>query len=154
MTPRSTLSASGLVIAIDTREQKPYAFPKLQTAVVTLATGDYSIVGYEEQVAVERKSKADAYATFGGGHKRFVKELVRLADIPTARVLIECSCLEFVESPPPYTRVKGEALLKKIRTWEMKYGVAFTFVPNRAAAKWTVERWLQAWWKYHGKDGA
>ena len=50
-------------VVIDTREQLPYEFEDSITR--TLQTGDYSIFGYEDQITVERKTKADAYGTIG-----------------------------------------------------------------------------------------
>ena len=48
------------VIIIDSREQIPYEFEGSQ--VGTLKSGDYSLDGFQDRVAVERKSKADLYA--------------------------------------------------------------------------------------------
>ena len=50
-----------LIVAIDTREQKPYRFPRSE--VKTLASGDYSVVGLEDRIAIERKTKEDAYSS-------------------------------------------------------------------------------------------
>ncbi len=47
---------NGFTIVIDSREQRPYQFPG--AVVKTLPTGDYSIVGLTDRVAIERKSKA------------------------------------------------------------------------------------------------
>ena len=50
-----------LCIIQDTREQAPYTFacitPPPLVEVATLASGDYSIKGLEDKVAIERKSK-------------------------------------------------------------------------------------------------
>src|SRR5687767_5261983 len=66
-------------IVVDTREQTPYPFEDLAPSVrAKLEAGDYSIVGYEGAFAVERKSLADAYATFSRDRARFERELERL----------------------------------------------------------------------------
>jgi len=85
--------ACPFTIAIDTREQAPYYFNNLhagsdksyrpmeiQTARVTLQQGDYSIVGHESHVAIERKSKADLFGTLSAGRERFQRELERLTN--------------------------------------------------------------------------
>ena len=74
-------------IAIDTREQQPYAFVGAVTK--TLPTGDYSIVGLEDRVTVERKSKVDAYGSLGHGRARFRREFERLSRLDYAGVVIE-----------------------------------------------------------------
>lgn len=46
-------------ILIDTRDQQPWEFPGIITVRRALIVGDYSLVGYDKTVAVERKSAAD-----------------------------------------------------------------------------------------------
>lgn len=63
-------------IVVDTREQTPYEFATMvcdkadgggplyvPTLRAGLPTGDYSLAGYEDMVAVERKSLADLFGT-------------------------------------------------------------------------------------------
>jgi hypothetical protein len=104
-------------IIVDTREQDPLEpwrkrdangpIP-LATVTATLATGDYSVEGLEQWVAVERKSIPDLYGTLFGrsgetssgeareNQERFRRELERLRGIlwagGRALVLVEgCS---------------------------------------------------------------
>ena len=56
-------------VVVDTREQRPYRYPGSLRG--TLPSGDYSLLGLESLVAVERKEKADAYASLGRGRARF-----------------------------------------------------------------------------------
>ena len=71
-------------IIIDTREQKPLAFNKSKAieGVIKkkLDVGDYSIEGYEDKIAIERKSPGDLFGSLFGGHKRFQKELEKGMD--------------------------------------------------------------------------
>lgn len=89
-------------VVIDTREQKPFGFDGLRCDVAdgggpltvptvrgTLKSGDYSLLGYETAVAVERKSLDDLYGTLGQGRERFERELVRLSSYRFAAVVIE-----------------------------------------------------------------
>ena len=85
------------IIAVDTREQKPYRFERFE--VKTLPTGDYSIVGLEDRVAIERKTKSDAYSTIGRGRARFESELERLARLSYAAIVIESSLTDFLQAP-------------------------------------------------------
>jgi ERCC4-type nuclease len=48
-----------VTILIDTREQRPLDFGSQLTRRATLATGDYSVEGLADSVAIERKSLAD-----------------------------------------------------------------------------------------------
>jgi DNA excision repair protein ERCC-4 len=47
------------VIVVDTREQDPLSFQRLQTVSGTLSTGDYSVAGLENLFSVERKTVLD-----------------------------------------------------------------------------------------------
>jgi hypothetical protein len=96
-------------VAFDTREQHPYEFTNLRAdadkqnrplvvrlQAYGLPTGDYSIVGHHDRVAIERKSLADLYGTLGQGRDRFERELERLQAIASqpggcAAVVIEAS---------------------------------------------------------------
>ena len=82
-------------IAIDTREQRPYEFPGAER--MTLPTGDYSIVGLEDQVAIERKSKTDAYSSLGQARARFRRELERLAKFDYAAIVVEDTVPGFLD---------------------------------------------------------
>jgi hypothetical protein len=89
-------------VVFDTREQLPFAFAGLtadsaqgggplevRTQRGTLGQGDYSILGFETAVAVERKSIADLFGTLGKGRRRFTAELERLSSYEFAAVVIE-----------------------------------------------------------------
>lgn len=102
--PRRDHIDSPFTVAIDTREQMPFGFAgivadakqrKLPVVVATkrrtLAAGDYSIVGMEDGIAIERKSIADLFSTIGQSRERFVRELERIQDGPyaSAHVVVE-----------------------------------------------------------------
>ena len=58
-------------IAVDTREQMRYIFADHESYRTTLATGDYSLEGFTDVLAVERKNKFDAWAMLTTERKRF-----------------------------------------------------------------------------------
>lgn len=74
----------------DTREQTPFIFGlSVPVEIKTLKQGDYSIKGYEDVFAVERKSINDLAGTLTGGHTRFLKEMERLRDYESSYIVIE-----------------------------------------------------------------
>ncbi len=75
-------------IAIDTREKRPLEFT-WPHSLVTLATGDYSIVGLEDQVAVERKALPDFVSTLIHNRDRFHRELERFRAIQFRCIIVE-----------------------------------------------------------------
>ena len=67
-----------ILAIVDTREQRPLDLSPLQVVRGTLATGDYSVVGLESVVAVERKSLDDLLGCIGTDRARFDREVQRL----------------------------------------------------------------------------
>lgn len=78
-----------LQIVIDSREQRPLALPN--SIVKGLSTGDYSALGYENLIAVERKSIEDLLGCIGQSRDRFQRELERLAAFPYPAIVVECT---------------------------------------------------------------
>ena len=77
------IKPSDITALIDTREQTPVTLEYkpscvLKSEKVGLYTGDYSIKGLENHVAIERKSLADLMGCIGTQRERFEKEIIRL----------------------------------------------------------------------------
>jgi len=85
-----------MLIIQDSREQAPYAFtgPRYEGVTVkvgTLQTGDYSLHGLTDKVAVERKSLPDLVQCLGRERDRFERELQRAAALAAFCVVVEAS---------------------------------------------------------------
>ncbi|MCL4552924.1 MAG: hypothetical protein M1305_05160, partial [Candidatus Marsarchaeota archaeon] len=81
------------VVVIDTREQEPYTFDPgwIETIRRALPAGDYSLLGYEASIAIERKSLEDFVGTLIRGRERFRNELLKLQRYQHACVVVEAS---------------------------------------------------------------
>jgi DNA excision repair protein ERCC-4 len=134
-----------LVVAIDTREQKPYRFARSE--VKTLASGDYSIVGLEDRIAVERKTKQDAYSSLGQGRARFERELQRLSRFDYAAVVIETSLPDFLRAPA-FSRMNPRAAARSMIAWSVKYRVCVFFAGDRRHGNALTQQLLEKFWKY------
>ncbi|OGR89729.1 MAG: hypothetical protein A2992_06435 [Elusimicrobia bacterium RIFCSPLOWO2_01_FULL_59_12] len=139
------------VIVIDSREQRPYDFPG--AIVKGIPSGDYSLLGFENQVAVERKSKEDAYASLGAGRVRFEKELERLSKLDYAAIVIESTLEEFLEAPA-FTRMNPKAAVNSIIAWSVKYRVCVFFAGNRRLGRNLTLRLLEKFWKYNREESS
>lgn len=170
-----------LVVVIDTREQKPYQFSSIpadrrelreldipdlpgivgtiaaRTVIGSLKSGDYSIEGYEDQIAVERKSKHDLYSTVSQGRDRFEREISRLNSLhssiyqpvtPFAAVVVEAELSEIVKDPPKHCKLRPKTILRTVIAWQQRYrNVHWVFAPGREAAEVIVYRILDRWWR-------
>ena len=80
---------SAPAIVIDSRE-RVYAYQfNHPTVIAKLDTGDYSLVGYENQIIIERKSLNDLVGSLP--RLRFWDECARLQCIPFRCILVESS---------------------------------------------------------------
>lgn len=78
------------IVAIqDTREQRPLDLRPLRVEVGTLVTGDYSVKGLTDQIAIERKSLEDLVGCCGSERERFDREVQRLLAYPVRMLVIE-----------------------------------------------------------------
>ena len=134
-------------IVIDTREQLPYEFAGIPTTVGTLRAGDYSLVGFEDRVAVERKSKEDAYGVVGAGRDRFERCLRRLSELERAAVVIECSIEAFSE-PPPRTKISSQQAINSYLSWSCTYRIPVLWMPSRGWAERATLKFLAAYLKH------
>lgn len=146
----------GPIIVIDTNEQLPYTFQEQvargEVGIVqaSLYTGDYSLVGFENRVSVERKSLGDAFGTIGGGRDRFDDEMDRAAAFEYFAIVIETS-LSGLEVPPRFSRAsdKGnrrlspETVIKSLIGWSMDRGVHVWLADNRSRGELTTFRILE-----------
>lgn len=83
-------------IVVDTRETKPWILVDTKgapwpTQPGTLKTGDYTIVGMEKEVTIERKGLQDFVNCVGGDRERFEKELERMKEYRHRAIIVEAS---------------------------------------------------------------
>jgi len=86
-------------VLVDTREGLPLfvngSFKNWlkKVHVKTLQTGDYSVLGYEDRITLERKTLNDLVGTITGevNRPRFLREVNRMASFSHACIMIEAS---------------------------------------------------------------
>lgn len=132
------------IIVIDTREQLPYEFPgdRIGSVRRALPAGDYSLLGYESEVAVERKSLKDLVGTVIRNRKRFRSELKKLQDYQAACVVVEADLRDVLDR-----RYEGgvhpHALFGAVVSICVDYSIPVFFVSDRQAACRYVELYLK-----------
>jgi ERCC4-type nuclease len=81
-------------IIVDSREQLPFGFSRydVETEVKGLPVGDYSIPGFEDKAAVERKSIEDLVGCLKNrGRDRFERVLAKTRPYELFSVVCEAS---------------------------------------------------------------
>ena len=123
-------------IAIDTREQAPLDFGDINpgtfkrrddgvilyvpTERVTMSTGDYSIVGYEDEITIERKELGDLYNCMGHDRTRFGKQVLRLSKYNYAVIMVESSWENMLKGYE-HSRLNPYTIYNTVISWSQKH---------------------------------
>lgn len=138
------------IVVVDTREQHPFLFVGMDVEIITrrkaLKTGDYSILGLENRVCVERKSKEDLFQSCIHERKRFEREIARMSRMERGCVIVECS-MEDVKAGLPQSKIDPLCVVNTTISWAGRYGVPWFFMPTRADAEQCVFHYLRFAWK-------
>ena len=139
-------------LVIDTREQDGYDFTGLASVRAGIPTGDYSLVGYEHRVAVERKNKSDAWQCVAGERPRFERCLERLANLERAAIVIEADLRDFCDRPSYIQRVTPATAVGSYVSWSCKYRIPVFWCDTKAYAERITLRFLVAFLKHVALD--
>ena len=135
------------VIVIDTREQIPWEFDadRVDTVVGTLATGDYSLLGSENVVAIERKSLDDFVQTVIRERERFERELARMAGHTLRAVIVEAAWRD-VRDHNYISQAHPSSVFGLACCLMVDWRVPILFCEDRAVATRVCERMIR---RYH-----
>lgn len=137
------------IVLRDTKEKegKGWQFSSSQycggTMKQSLKTGDYTILGYEDKLCIERKG---CISEFAGNlmEERFYKELDRMELFKYSYLILEFSLKDLLDYPYvegiPYSirkriKVRGYFLLKKLCEIQMKYKTHIIFAGDKTSSK-------------------
>lgn len=140
---------------IDTREQVPfpiwdmldwegYEIGKERVKRGTIKTGDYSIVGLEDQIAVERKSFDDFFGSITFGRDRLLAEIDRAEKLRFFGFVIEAPLERIIQGHPRHHRFPGSTAVRTILSWQVRYPwVHWFYCANRDQAGLITVRLLE-----------
>lgn len=137
----------------DQREKQPWNLGDRSVEATHLETGDYTVSGYEDQFAVERKSLEDLANSMGNHRDRFEDECrrARSFDHPLY-VLIEdqrwkvAKYMKKGHSPHYYSQLYPATIINTIPSWESKYNVRFFWSGSRDQAAYECLYYLGLWY--------
>jgi hypothetical protein len=149
---------------MDRREKAPFTFCGIKPTGgkrgsvlsvnrqwATLRSGDYSIVGHEEKVSIERKSLDDLYSTLAGDRERFEREHERLAECEFAAVVIEAPW-PVILGGSSRSRLNPSSIWHTALSWSVRYRVQWWALEDRRTAEIGTFRLLEAWWHKWSKS--
>ena len=129
-----------LAIIVDTREQVPYLFTKFEDVVIirdNLDCGDYSLVGSETEIMIERKTLSDLTSSFTAGRERFEDEWKRSEGYKIKFLIIE-GRLNDVLFGNYRSQMATTSLLASLVSWSIKYHFNWCFVEDEAQGQWVI----------------
>ena len=130
----------------DTREKEGYYWTESDfcTGYIEekLDYGDYTLIGFEDVLSVERKASTAELAK-NVHEARFERELNKLSKFKYSYLLLEFSLSDILNFPLnsgipnkkwKYLKVTGQYLLRKLSEYQVKYDIKILFCDNKKNA--------------------
>jgi hypothetical protein len=155
-----------VIILRDTREKQPWDFEWYnevkKVEVCTVKVGDYTLKGYEDLVAIERKrSTGELAINFGKKRKQFLAEMEKMRDYKWRYVICEFPRVHLLRFPEDsgipkrdwkYLRMNAGYINKTVNDLTEKYGVTFLFCQSPYEAQDEAIKIFQTVIDDDGKD--
>lgn len=139
-----------LTVLVDTREQTPWAFSSgVATLRASLPSGDYSLPGLTEKVALERKSFADLAHSLTSARDRFFREIERLSQFEHAALVIEYPLDEVMRGNVGRSQATPASIIGSCLAIHVDYGVPVVWAGSRPSASHYAERMLARIWNLY-----
>lgn len=117
-------------IVIDSREQKPYSFNGTETVAGALTTGDYSVNGLQDNIAIERKTIDDLIGCLSKGRDRFERELFRGKSLDYFCLVVEADLKDIVNHAYR-SEMLPKSVIQSLVAFSVRYKMPIWFCGNR-----------------------
>lgn len=130
-------------IVIDTREQHPFQFQGskhyqgIEIIRGTLQSGDYSLAGLTDKIAIERKELPDLIQCLGRERDRFERELQRAAGLDCFAIVVEAGWQDIAQGNYR-SKFNPHSACQSIAAFTARYRIPFLFAGTRAAAEYVT----------------
>ena len=131
-------------IIVDTREQNAYNFSGYSVEITpgTLTSGDYSLMGFVDLVAVERKELSDLLGCLTHDRPRFTRELERLRGFEAAALVVEAP-YNTIASGRYRSKIDPDAATQSLISIMANYRLPVFFAHSRAEAEFFTYNFLR-----------
>jgi ERCC4-type nuclease len=143
------------IVVTDTREQAPLTFAGMSNWIAgttrrKLDVGDYSIVGMEHLLRLERKSLTDLISTLMHWRRRFFKECEALANFRHAALLVEATYdVKSFYDDELCTAAHPNAVSGSLDAVEARFGIPVIYTSqHRPLAEERAASWLSKHFTY------
>ena len=135
-----------MTIIIDTREQIPFQF-SVPSIRKTLKAGDYSVLGFEDKITIERKELGDLTNCLGKDRDRFMKQMKQLSFFHIKYLVIESSLPYILQGVFGYTKINPDSILGTICKIAIEYEVSPIFAGGHRIGGKVTEKLLIQYYK-------
>ncbi len=118
-----------ITILTDSRENLPYAFSS-PTEVIGLPVGDYSILGLEDYISIERKSICDLISSLTTGRDRFERELFKGKALDYFALVVEASLSDIINGRYR-SEMQPKAAIQSLLAFSIRYRLPVWFAESR-----------------------
>ena len=144
---KPTKIPGGMILVVDTREQKPlFSNPHDDLVVVasSLPHGDYSLQGFEDRFCVERKQMSDFFSYIGKERNRTTRKMEQFREMIAAGgfvgLVVEATEADILTGFI-MSRVSPETARQALVSFEVRYGVHLYYSRSRKDLKrWILDR--------------
>jgi ERCC4-type nuclease len=134
----------------DTRECLPLfnRLPKgLTVCSATLKVGDYSLKGFEDKIACERKQISDLIPYCTSDFVATKAKMVKLEKMEWAGLIIEARESE-VSQRYPFSKASPESIRQALASFSVKHKVHIYIGDREHITRWMIDRFIKFWvWK-------
>ena len=141
--PTPLIVPTGFVLLQDTREQRPL-FTRLPKGLVvcsaTLYDGDYSVKGFENKIAFERKGISDLFPYCSKEQiTRTRSKMIRFKKMDFVGLVIEAKESDVFQFQT-FTKVPPQVVAGAIISFQVRYGVHVFFGNREQCGNWILRR--------------
>lgn len=155
------------VVLVDSRERQPWPLAHehpnwiADERRVALKTGDYSVEGMVDLLAIERKSLADVVKCTVASRSRFIACCERLSKLRWKAIFVEATFEDLKagwEDDETESRVHPNAVCGTLDAIEAKFGVPVIYtsrhraLATERAASWLSKHFTYWWLETHGYE--
>jgi DNA excision repair protein ERCC-4 len=142
----------GMTILIDSREQQSPLFGRyprgMTVSCQTLSVGDYSLSGFSDRIAVERKQISDLVPYCTSDYQATKLKMQKLEKLEWAGLIIEARESE-VYSYYRFSQASPESVRQALASFSIKHKVHIYIGDREHCGRWMVDRFIRYWnWKH------
>ena len=134
-----------ITIKIDSREQRPYQF-EIPSQVGALKCGDYSILGLEDCISIERKSINDLVSSLTSERERFKRMLYRGKSLDHRALIVEASLADIINGNY-YSDTNPKSVIESLVAFSIRYNLPVWLAGSREQGQRLTQSLLEKYSK-------